>query len=308
MMGFFRKILKGSVIGAIGRAVERRVDQDDLKLMIGRLHSDLVRTRTEYRTLADLEFRVFSQFGDDGIIQYLTGSVEIEHKSFVEFGVGDYYESNTRFLLQNNNWSGFVMDGSPENINSLLSWSDFWKYDLKAKSAFITVENINELIQEGTADWSGIGLLHIDLDGNDYWIWKELNVNPPIVIVEYNSNFGPTLPVTVPYDPAFQRTQAHYSNLYWGASLAALCRLGESKGYQFIGCNSAGNNAYFVRKDKMNKRIRALSPGEGFVQSQYRESRDRKGNLTYLSASDRRALLKGMEVFDVERELTVRLP
>jgi hypothetical protein len=74
MMGFFRKILKGSVIGAIGRAVERRVDQDDLKLMIGRLHSDLVRTRTEYRTLADLEFRVFSQFGDDGIIQVLSSS------------------------------------------------------------------------------------------------------------------------------------------------------------------------------------------------------------------------------------------
>lgn len=307
-MGFFRKILKERFIDAIGRDIERRINQDELKLMIGRLHSDSVRRRTEYRTLADLEFRVFSQFGDDGIIQYLTDSVEVEHSTFVEFGVEDYYESNTRFLLQNNNWSGFVMDGSPENINSLLAWTDFWRYDLKAKPAFITVENINELIQEGTADWSGIGLLHIDLDGNDYWVWKELNVNPPIVIVEYNSNFGSTLPVTVPYNPAFHRTEAHYSNLYWGASLAALCRLGDSRGYQFVGCNSAGNNAYFVRKDKMNGRIRALSPAQGFVQSRYRESRDEEGNLTYLSAADRRALLKGMEVFDVEKELMVQLP
>src|SRR5438093_10377535 len=67
--------------------------------------------------LSDVEFQVYSQFGDDGVIQWLIHQIEIPCKTFIEFGVENYTESNTRFLLVNNNWQGLVIDGSQENIN-----------------------------------------------------------------------------------------------------------------------------------------------------------------------------------------------
>ena len=68
----------------------------------------------------DYEFKIFSQFGDDGIIQYLIKNILIENEIFIEFGVENYMESNTRFLMMNNNWSGFVMDGSENSMNYLV--------------------------------------------------------------------------------------------------------------------------------------------------------------------------------------------
>jgi len=94
--------------------------------------------------------------------------------------------------------------------------------------------------------------MNADIDGNDYWIWQSLDVVKPVItIVEYNSVFGDKHAITIPYDRAFNRTKAHYSNLYWGASLRALCILAEQKGYVFVGSNSSGNNAYFVKQTKL---------------------------------------------------------
>jgi hypothetical protein len=282
-----------------------RESSDELKLLMGTLVSASVVTKNSYASLRDLEFKVFSQFGDDGIIQYLTGNLELRHRTFVEFGVEDYLESNTRFLLQKDNWSGFVMDASHECIDRLTSAPFFWKHDLTALTAFITRENIRQLLGDNTRQWGGLDLLHIDLDGNDFWIWKEIDLNPAIVIVEYNSTFGVDRAITVPYAADFQRTVAHFSNLYWGSSLKALHMLALQKGYDFIGCNSAGNNAYFIRRDVMNERVAKVSLEQGYVSSKYRESRDRTGNLTFLSVAERAEAIQGLPVFDIEQEKLV---
>jgi hypothetical protein len=273
---------------------------DDLKLLMGRCLSEIIIKKHDYTSLADLEFKVFSQFGDDGIVQYLAHNLDLRHKTFIEFGVEDYSECNTRFLLQNNNWSGFVMDGSSNHMVKLKRAPLFWKHDLNAQVAFVTKENIGKLLDEAGLEWEGVDLLHIDIDGNDYWVWKEIKLNPAIVIMEYNSIFGIDRAITIPYKPDFHRTNVHCSNLYWGASLKALHLLATAKGYEFIGCNSAGNNAYFVRKDKMNDRVRAVSLGEGYVHSKYRESRDEQGNLTYASSIKRALIIRGLPVFDIE--------
>jgi len=123
--------------------------------------------------------------------------------------------------------------------------------------------------------------------------------------MEYNSNFGIDRAVTVPYDPGFYRTKAHYSNLYWGCSLKALYCLSQEKEYEFIGCNSAGNNAYFVRKDMMNDSIRHVSLEDGYVQSKFRESRDHFGNLTFSNKKQRANILKELPVYDVESNIVV---
>ncbi len=274
--------------------------QDQLKINIGSLHSELNSRKHSYEKLSELEFKVFSQFGDDGIIQYLVRNIEIPHKTFIEFGVEDFFESNTRFLLQKDNWSGFVMDGSKECISRLKSSSFFWKHDLEAKSVFITKENVSELLAPYVQKWGGLGILHIDLDGNDYWIWEKLDLKPSILILEYNSIFGIDRSITVPYNASFYRTDVHYSNLYWGSSLKSLYDISISRGYKFIGCNSAGNNAYFVLEENMNNNIKSVTLEEGFVTSKYRESRNDQGELTYLSGPDRAKEIAGVTVFNTE--------
>lgn len=280
----------------------------EVKLLSARLLIGQIKLQGLLPRLADAEFKVFSQFGDDGIIQYLLQQVDIpqDRQKFIEFGVQDYQESNTRFLLMNNNWCGLIIDGSTANISKVVADIQFWRHDLTAIAAFIDRDNINDLFTSNGLHGE-IGLMSVDIDGNDYWVWEKINVvNPIIVVCEYNSVFGAEHAVTVPYDPIFQRSAAHYSNLYWGASLKALCSLAFSRGYTFVGCNSAGNNAYFVRQDKAGK-LRALKCEEGYVEAKFRESRDRNGRLTYLSADKRLREIGQMPIFDVERQLITNI-
>ena len=250
-------------------------------------------------SLAEVEFQVYSQFGEDGIIQWLIHNVKIDEKTFIEFGVEDYTEANTRFLLMNDNWTGFVIDGSEENINCLKNWKYIWKYDLLAKTAFITKDNINQLIID--AGFAGdIGILSIDLDGNDYWILNAIDcVQPRILICEYNSVYGDKEAVSVPYDEAFVRTEKHFSNLYWGASLGAFCYWAEKNGYYYVGSNSAGNNAFFVRKDCISADIIPVNV-HVFTPSKYRESRGQDGKLTYLRGDERLKCIRETELVDLK--------
>ena len=254
--------------------------------------------------LQDTEFKVFSQFGDDGIIQYLIYHAKPTSQTFVEFGVENYQEANTRFLLVNDNWRGLVMDGNPSHIQSIQREEIYWRYDLTAASAFIDCDNICSLLTEH--GFSGeLGILSIDIDGNDYWVWDRItNVDPTIVIVEYNSVFGADRAVTVPYNPSFIRSAAHESCLYWGCSVKALCLLALQKGYAFVGCNSNGNNAYFVKKEQLGD-LKTFGPEDGYVESRFRESRDGSGQLSFLSGPQRRQAIAEMPLVDVETGETV---
>lgn len=269
---------------------------NETKLLIGKLLTNNLESR-EVKNIRDAEFKVFSQWGDDGIIQYLINNIDIPENRFIEFGVADFTESNTRFLLLNNNWSGLVMDCSLDNVNFIKNDEIYWKYDLTALHTFATAENINSTLT--AAGYVGeVGLLHIDVDGNDYWIWRAIDcVSPVIAIIEYNSLFGSDRTITVPYDPGFDRMRAHHSGLYAGASLPALCDLAHEKGYSFVGSNSAGNNAYFVRNDKLG-RVRPISVNEGYVASKFREHRDENGHLTFTPGNRAIKTINNLQVFN----------
>ena len=273
---------------------------EDAKVLAAQGYMSQLAGRGMLQNIQDAECRVFSQFGEDGIIQYLLRQVELPKnlRVFVEFGVQDYIESNTRFLLVKDNWKGLIIDGDPENIRSIRQSVVSWRHDLTAISAFIDRTNINHLIA-GNGISGEIGLLSVDLDGNDYWIWEALTVvNPRIVVAEYNSVFGPDDAVTVPYDPSFRRGIAHFSNLYWGASIKALEHLGRQKGYALVGSNSAGNNAFFVRRDCLGG-LRELTATEAYVESRFRESRNADGALTFLAGINRRRPIADMPLIDV---------
>lgn len=233
----------------VTRLVEEKVY--DSLLLQGRMASWQVRSMQSINALHDVEFKVLSQWGEDGIIDWLIERATIPSRlhTFVEFGVESYLESNTRFLIENRNWRGLIMDGDPTLTATLRKDHRYSRYDITTRSAFIDRENINDLIIE--AGFAGeIGLLSIDVDGNDYWIWEAIDaIRPVICVCEYNATFGDLHPVSIPYDPKFVCGQSQPSRLYFGASIVALSSLAVRKGYRFLGTTLAGNDAFFIRED-----------------------------------------------------------
>jgi hypothetical protein len=278
---------------------------DKLEENIGRLQAASQRGLVS-DNLQDYEFRTFSQWGEDGIIQHLLQRIRPEREIFVEFGVQNYVESCTRFLLVNNNWRGLIIDGSSAAIDFIRNDRIYWMHDLTAVHAFITRDNINQLISSNGIQGE-TGLLTVDIDGNDYWVWEAITcIDPIIVICEYNSLFGPTAKVSIPYKPDFIRTHAHFSNLYFGASLAALTHLGEQKGYALVGSNRHGSNAFFVKADRAAG-LRHLTAEEAYVKSKFREALDQNGQSIYTRFEQSLALIRDMPLVDVTTGQSLRV-
>lgn len=277
------------------------------KTLTGRLFSELNKNK-KISSINEVEFQVYSQWGDDGIIQYLINNIDIPFKTFIEFGVENYTESNTRFLLVNNNWSGLVIDGSKENIDFINNDPVSWAHELHTTCSFITKDNINSILSSflNKGYNKQIGLLSVDIDGNDYWVWKEISViNPVIVIIEFNALFGHAKPWTIEYKEDFVRgKRGEPGFIVYGSSLSSLCDLANEKGYDFIGCNNAGNNAYFIRSDK-NTILKKLTPQEGFTISKFREIRDI--NYNWITGPDRYEYIKGKYVYNTRTGLIEKI-
>ena len=289
-----REWLGWKLVGSAGRRelLETRLTQ-------GRMQSET----NAGKPVSDLnacEFKVFSQFGEDGIIQRLVRYLPVEHRTFIEFGVENFAESNCRFLMMNDNWRGFVMDGSAKQIERIHRLPDIWKYDLNTKAAFITSEYVNDLLACSGFD-SDLGILSIDVDGNDCRILEAIDgMQPRILIVEYNALFGATRNITVPYDAAFEKFGAHYSGLYFGASLGALAAVAAKKGYSLVATESSGVNAFFVRNDLMDEALTACTVADGFHETNVRQSRGPNGKLDYLDRKGQSTAIRGMPVMNID--------
>jgi hypothetical protein len=263
--------------------------------ILGKLNANI-----KFNKLSDYEFKIFSQWGEDGIIDFLIREIPIDNKTFIEFGVEDFSESNCRFLLMNFDWSGFVIDASKTNIKKLKNSYYFWKYDLHALTAIIDKDNVNELLKKSNFD-KDLGILSIDIDGNDYHVLNNINCfEPRIIICEFNPIFGKDLKITVPYDPKFQRTRKHYSNLYCGASIKALICLLNKREYTLIGTGMLGCNAYFVKNSLLTDHLKKMAKKPFHFNFNFRESRDSDGNLNFLTKEQSANEIENMEVLNIE--------
>lgn len=198
------------------------------------------------KRLLSYGFKVYSQSDEDGIIQEVFRRIGIVHRTFVEFGVGTGIECNTVKLLIEG-WGGLWIEALGQRVADIRRNFGTFVDDgkLSVIESLVTAENINALLTQGTMTGE-IDLLSIDIDYNDYWIWKAIEVlRPRVVVIEYNATLRPPLSLVVPYEP-----ERHWDGSnYFGASLGALVRLGQSKGYRLVGCNFSGANAFFVRND-----------------------------------------------------------
>lgn len=246
--------------------------------------------------LERFEFSAYSQNGEDGIIDFLIEILELENsafpKAFVEFGVQNYTESNTRFLLKKRNFIGLVIDGSRENIEYIKQDEIYWRFDLCAQCEFITRENIDDIIKNwlDSAKISNIALLSIDIDGVDYFVWEAIKcVQPAIIVVEYNALLGGSDAKSVPYSADFERFREDFSGLYFGASITAMVNLGERKGFKFVGADSSGTNLFFVNNKLAHKVdfLQLHSFDEYCQRHRARQSRDERGQLNFMRGDER---------------------
>jgi hypothetical protein len=225
------------------------------------------------------ENKIYSQNGEDGIIEFIFSKIGITNKFSVEFGVGNGFECNTILLLERMGWNGLMMDyGADQKIkwtsvlnkawsNRKLGLKDNLKKDVTflkkivkqkerttqfqpdIKNERITAENIQDLFQKYHVP-KKFDLLSIDIDYNDYWVWKSIvDYFPRVVIIEYNSSIPPSESRVVPYD-----SDAEWDGTnYFGASLLALQNLGMRKGYTLVGCDHNGVNAFFCQSNLLTE-------------------------------------------------------
>jgi len=206
------------------------------------------------------EWRIYSQWGEDGIIDFIFSEIGTTNKFFVEFGVQNGIECNTRYLLEKKGWTGLMMDQG----NVLKSY---------VKKEFVNAENINELFAKYNVP-KNFDLLSIDIDFNDYWVWKAISddYRPRVVVIEYNSSIPPTESKVVPCDPIASWDKTNY----FGASLLALAKLGTLKGYSLVGCTNRGVNAFFIKTELTPEHIKLKPVTELYKPPQYGEIQNGK--------------------------------
>lgn len=245
--------------------------------------------------LSDVEFRCYSQNGEDGILLYIFSVLGITDRRVVEVGAGDGIECNAANLIVNHGWRGRLIDVDPWQLASGRAFYALCPHTRISPptlvAAWITSTNVNRLVlHHGVA--GPIDLLSLDVDGNDYWIWRALDcVEPRVVVLEFNALCGPEQSVTIPCRDDFRRDLAR--PYYFGASLAAFVTLGREKGYHLVGVQSLGFNAFFVRAGVGEDLLPERSPrecfraqrttvpvGPGVVRRDHRERAAMAGNLT----------------------------
>jgi hypothetical protein len=198
------------------------------------------------KRISQHEHKTFSQNGEDGIIAEVFRRIGTTNRYFVEFGASDGFENNTVLLLRQG-WSGCWIEGDPELVKTAGTHfrTEIVGGKLTLMQRFITAENIEDLFHDGKVP-EEFDILSIDIDRNDYYVWRAVtHYRPRVVVIEYNPIYPPTMSWVVPYDPSAMWD----STTRTGASLKALEELGANMGYALVGCNLTGVNAFFVRKE-----------------------------------------------------------
>ena len=259
-----------------------------------------------FKNLWDAEVKIYSQWGEDGILDYIFQRLEIPKPKVIEFGAGNFSECNSRFLAENLNASVVAIDGREDLIETISKTDLPWKTHILGLQTWVTPSNVNQLIKKAHHFMGGVDMLSLDLDGNDFWIINAADLTGiMVVVVEYNPLFGNLKALTVPEEDAFDRTKKHFSWLYHGASLKAFVNVLSDKGFRFIGTNRVGNNAFFVATDASH--LIPFSPdpnNDCYFDWRVRESRDRSSQLSYLSGEERTTEIQNLPLVDL---LTTKL-
>ena len=201
-----------------------------------------------FEQLETSRHQVFSQSGEGGALAEIFRQIGGGTRFFVEFGAKDgRYLSNTANLRMSYGWKGLLLDGAAPDKSGRGAESLSDASAVRVQRAFVTAENVDSLFAQLGVPRT-FDLLSIDIDGNDYWVWKALHEHRPrVVIIEYNIFFSVHERRTIPYNARHQWDRSGYH----GATLAALRDLGDEKGYALVYTDPYAPNAFFVCRDEL---------------------------------------------------------
>ena len=282
---------------------------DDIKIQKGQLFEKYLDNNLKnIKKLEQAYFKVFSQDNEDGIIQYLLKSFKLETIKFVEIGTQDYSESNTRYIFETMRCEGLIIDPFPDLEKKINSFLRIWKNKLSIHNEFINAENINKVLKNYSFE-KNIDVFSIDIDGIDYWVLNSLPSKiSKIFIIEYNPFFGAKKEISVPNIKNFERFKYDPTGFCFGASLKAIIKLMEQKGYIFIGTNRLNANSFFVLKEligKINIQLPDLNNLDEFTDSKINIINT--GEKKFKSISDIKENVKNLEVVDLKMNQQIKL-
>ena len=235
----------GALTPTIRAAISQRLDPS-FGLRNAATYAAVTAYASRYTDEGDLtryELRVFSQNGEDGVIAELARRVDAP-RTFVEIGAGDGLEANCIALSQLLGWSGTFVEADPDAVAELRANAASLGEHVRITAAIVTPDNINAIIRDTGLD-GDLGLLSIDVDGNDYWLWKAVEYRPAILVVEYNASHPVDEPFVSPLRPPLSWDETNN----FGSSLRSFEELAAEKGYRLVYTDVTGVNAFFVRDD-----------------------------------------------------------
>ena len=211
---------------------------------------------------SEVGFRCHSQFEEDGILLFIFALIGTTNKKTVEICAGNGIECMSTNLILNHGWWGYLFDGDERNVERGRAFfrtsKDTFLYPPKFTHAWITAESVNEVIsQSGVV--GDIDLLALDIDGMDYWVWKAIQcIRPRVVVCETHNIISADDAITIPYDPNFVVSTPDYMS----ASLAAMTKLAEEKGYRLVGTHRYGFNAFFILNEIATDLLPTVTPSQ----------------------------------------------
>jgi hypothetical protein len=278
--------------------------EEKLKFSIG--VSTIKAQRAYYDSIRDIrqaEVSVFSQNGEDGILDFILEKCQIPKPTFLELGAGDFSECNSKFVNFLRSSPTYLVDSHSNSsevysryrnrrVNSLFFFESIW----------IDQDNILDIFENARNILGRIDVLSIDLDGNDFWILRNIQLDSvKVIIVEYNPTLSDNRAVSVPYDKYFDRTKKHYSWKYYGASLEAFIHYLDSKSFVFLGATSQGTNAFFVTAEYAQNFQNTLSDSINYKNEDSREARDSHGQLSFLGILEERRLIAHLPLIETSQ-------
>lgn len=185
------------------------------------------------------KIKSFSQHGQDIIVLSWLRKIGFLNKVAVEFGARNGVQNSNIRMFETLNWK-------------LYQWDKFFQNQFVNKES-ITAENINQIFEKYEVP-KEFDFLSIDIDSNDYWVWKSLNYEANLILIEYNPNFSIDQSVALKYNP----NRVWKKNVAFSASFSAMVKLGEEKGY--IPVDHLGHDILFLKKSFLkNEEIKNIN-------------------------------------------------
>lgn len=191
-----------------------------------------------------LERSLYAQGAEEAMLERIFERIEPSTRFCVDIGASDgLRNSNTALLLRERGWRGVLIEGSSYRFGRL---REHWGGvdGVRIVQAMVRSDDVEARLCEAGVPGE-FDLLSIDIDGNDYWVWRAIErFRPKVVVIEYNPYYEPPRRWVMKENPAHEWD----GSTYYGASLQSLHGLGKRKGYELLCCDRQGNNAFFVER------------------------------------------------------------